>query len=145
MRSSAQPSRSKGSLVMAMTLFTAVTAWVSLDVVVAELRIDPADSSTWPEMGPAVRLFLVPELTVLLILVALLVNFALGIGTRRSFTRLAHWVVLGLAYSLPALSLFIAHLGAGFWPAVAMTSLSSVWIIWLVVSRFGLRVEGHVV
>jgi hypothetical protein len=124
---------------MAAALFVGVLAWLSVDVAVAEMRINPSDPSTWPNMGPAIRLFLVPQLSLVLIILALAANVAFGVGTRRPLSRMAHWVALGISYSLPALSLFVAHLGTGIWPALALTCLCAISAGWFVINRFGQR------
>ena len=122
---------------MAIALFVGVLVWVSVDVAVSEMRIDRSDPSTWPNMGPVIRFFFVPHLAAILLLSALVLNWTFGIGLRRILSRTMDWLALGLSYSLPALSLVLAHLGTGFWPALVLTSLFAILAVWFVVNRLG--------
>ena len=139
MNSAAPPTLWRGSLAMAAGLFVGVLAWISIDVALAEARIDAAEPSTWPNMAPAIRFMLVPELVLFFLPVAIIVNAALGIGVRRKLPRLMHWAILGLAYSLPALSLALSHGGIHPRLALVLTSTCTISSAWLVVSRFGGR------
>lgn len=121
-----------GYLAMAAAIIGSVTAATFIDVQISLSRIDPNDSSTWPNMAPQVRYYFIPVFSVPLAVVAILVNLCLQLFGSRRFPRVGHWVLLGVAFSLVLLAFPLIKVGVNpsvaFFFAVA-TALSAVVLV----------------
>jgi hypothetical protein len=88
-------------LLLLLGTFLGVAAIVYVDVQRSLALIDPADSSTWPNMAPQIRYYFVPMLVAHCLVVAAVVEPLLRyVVVRRTLARWHQWLLLGLGYSL---------------------------------------------
>lgn len=96
---------------MVSTMAVVVALSTVLDVQITLARIDPNDSSTWPEMGPEIGYFFIPVLAALLAVAAVILNALLTLMDHRHLSEPKHWAALGGAFALVSVALPVSALG----------------------------------
>jgi hypothetical protein len=109
------------------------------DIQLASSQINPGDPATWPKMAPEVRYLFIPVVAAAIVVAGVVVNIVLSLADRRRIAQLAHWVLLGGAYSLVAAALPMRYLGVNGQVALVAGLAAALACVLLIRWRFGVK------
>jgi hypothetical protein len=118
---------------------TGVFVLVSIAVAIRTSRIDMNDPSTWPNMGPGMSYFAIPDFLLAAAVPSIVVNWLFNRAGVRRVVHRRHWFALGEAYSLFAASYPLTIAGLHGTLSLFVGGVLAIGTAWVVRNRWGVH------